>query len=108
MRSMLSAVSILFVGLIGCRAGEGQIANRPDLASNTSTNDPLQICPDICAPGTLCEMPDGSCAAACNECYCEREGGTVVGACPKEDSSTGAFQAAVRQVVAASDVDRAR
>ncbi|HEX8108837.1 MAG TPA: hypothetical protein VF516_13990 [Kofleriaceae bacterium] len=101
-------VSILFVGLIGCRAGEGQSANRSDLASNTSTDDPSQVCPYVCVPGILCQMPDGSCTAACNDCLCRRDGGRVVGACPKADSPTGAFQAAASQVVAASDVDRAR
>ncbi len=108
MRSMFSVLSVLFAGLIGCRAGEGQIANHSDLASTTGTNDPSQICPYVCVPGILCEMPDGSCAAACNECLCTREGGTVVGACPKASSPAGAFQAAASQVVAAGDVDHAR
>jgi hypothetical protein len=105
---MFSLVSVLFVGLIGCRSGEGKIANHSDLASSTSTDDPSQICPLVCIPGTLCELPDGSCMEACNPCLCTREGGTVVGACPKADSSTGAFQAAASQVVAAGDGDRAR
>jgi hypothetical protein len=107
MRSLFSLVSVLFVGLIGCRAGEIQSANHSDLVSKADTDDPDQICPDICAPGTLCQMPDGRCMEACNACYCTREGGTVVEACPRADSAVRAFQAA-SQVVAVSDSDRTR
>jgi hypothetical protein len=108
MRSMFSVVSVLFVGLIGCKAGDSQMANRSALASNIGTDDPNQICPDICAPGTLCEMPDGRCMEACNACYCTREGGTVVEACPKEDVAPSQFQATGLELVAAGDADRAR
>lgn len=107
MRPMFSLVSVLFVGLLGCRS-QGPIANQSNLASNTGTNDPSQICPAYCAPGTLCRMPDGSCTAICNSCYCTREGGTVVGACPKADATPRAFQNTGVQVMAAGDVDRAR
>lgn len=107
MRSMFSVVSVLFVGLIGCRAGEDQIASRPALASNTP-GDQLQICPDICGAGTLCEMPDGSCEPVCNACYCTREGGTAVDRCPEDNSAVRAFQSAASQVVAIGDTDRAR
>lgn len=103
MRPMFSVMSLLFVGLLGCRT-QGPIASHSAVADNTSTADPSQICPYICAPGTLCKLPDGRCTEACNPCLCEREGGTVVGACPKADSPLGAFQAAASQVVAAGDV----
>jgi hypothetical protein len=108
MRSMLSVVSVVFVGLIGCRTGEAQMASRTVLASNASSDDPNQICPDICGTGTLCRMPDGSCGEVCNACYCEREGGTVVEACPKADIAPQEFQATGVDRVAVGDADRAR
>ena len=103
MRPMFSVVSVLFVGLLGCRT-QGPIANHSDLAQNPGPDDPAKICPDICGEGTPCRLPDGSCTEVCNSCYCTREGGTVVPACPKADSPIGAFQAAASQV-AASDGD---
>jgi hypothetical protein len=121
---MFSVVSVLFVALIGCRAGGDarpaaagahQLANNTDLianhtalADNAGQSDPGQICPDICGAGTLCEFPDGSCTEACNPCYCTREGGTVVDACPQDDSAQRAIRATASQTVAAGDGDRAR
>jgi hypothetical protein len=105
---MFSVVSVVFVGLIGCRTGEAQMVSRTALASNPSSGDPNQICPDICMPGLLCELPDGSCTEACNSCLCAREGGTVVEACPKADVVPREFQTTGVDRVAASDVDRAR
>jgi hypothetical protein len=107
MRSIFSVVSVLFVGLIGCRT-PGPIAGRSDLAQSPAPDDPAKICPDICAPGTLCEMPDGSCTEVCNACYCTREGGTPVEACPKADVAPRDFRANGLDQVAASDADRAR
>ena len=108
MRSMFSVVSVLVMGLIGCRTGEPQMASRSALASNASTDDPNQICPDICGTGTLCQMPDGNCGEVCNACYCTREGGTVVEACPKADVAPGEFQTTGVDRVAVGDADRAR
>ena len=107
MRPMFSVMSVLLVGLLGCRT-QGPIANHSALADNTSTDDPSRVCPYVCVPGILCKMPDGSCTEACNECLCERAGGTVVGACPKAGSPMGAFQAAASQVMAAGDGARTR
>ena len=108
MRSVFSVVSIVFVGMIGCRTGEPQMTSRTALASNLGGDDPNQICPDICSPGLLCELPDGSCTAACNSCYCEREGGTVVEACPRSDVVPQEFQTTGVDRVAMGDADRAR
>ena len=107
MRSMFSVVSVLFVGLIGCRT-PGPIANHSDLADNPDPGDPGKICPDICGEGTLCRLPGGSCTEVCNPCYCTREGGTVVEACPKADATPRAFQATGVQVMAAGDGALAR
>jgi hypothetical protein len=107
MRSMFSVVSVLFVGLIGCRT-PGPIANHSDLADNPTPGSPGQICPDICGAGTLCQFPDGSCMEACNPCYCRRDGGTVVEACPRGEATPRAFQTTGVQVMAASDGARAR
>jgi hypothetical protein len=104
---MFSVVSVLFAGLIGCGT-QRPIANHSELAQNPGPDDPGQICPDICAPGSLCEMPDGSCKEACNACYCTREGGTVVEACPKADVAPDEFQTTGLDRVAASDGARAR
>src|SRR3954471_13461100 len=107
MRSMFSVVSVLFVGLIGCRTGEAQMTSRSALASNPGSDDSRQICPDICGAGTLCFMPDGSCEEVCNSCYCTRDGGTVVGACPKQDSLVPReLRATGRDLVAACDSTR--
>lgn len=107
MRPIFSVVSVLFVGLLGCRT-QGPIAHHSDVADNTGAGDPGQICPAICGPGTLCRMPDGSCTEVCNSCYCMREGGTVVGACPKAEATPRAFQSSGVQVMAAGDGARAR
>jgi hypothetical protein len=53
-------------------------------------------------------MPDGSCAEVCNACYCEREGGTVVEACPRADIAPQEFQTTGVDRVAVGDADRAR
>jgi hypothetical protein len=39
----------------------------------------------------------------CNPCYCTREGGTVVEACPKADEAPRAFQTTGVPVMAVSD-----
>jgi hypothetical protein len=44
----------------------------------------------------------------CNPCYCTRDGGTVVEACPKADATPRAFQATGVQVLAAGDGARAQ
>lgn len=106
MRFMLSVVSVLFVGLIGCRT-QGPIASHSALADNPPDN-PAKICPDICGLDTPCQFPDGDCTIACNPCYCMREGGTVVGSCPQGAAPPNPFQATGLPVVAASDGDRAR
>lgn len=119
MRSLFSIASVLFVGLIGCRAGgdsppaaagvdkivdnASKNANHAELADSTGNGAPTQICPDICGLGTLCEMPDGSCMEVCNPCYCTRDGGTVVDKCPETDSAQRAFGA---QTVATGDRGR--
>lgn len=106
MRFMLSVVSVLFVGLIGCRT-QGPIASHSALADNPPDN-PAKICPDICGLDTPCQFPDGDCTIACNPCYCMREGGTVVGSCPQGAAPPSALQATGLPVVATSDGDRAR
>jgi hypothetical protein len=106
MRFMLSVVSVLFVGLIGCRT-QGPIASHSALADNPP-DDPAKVCPDICGLDTPCQFPDGSCTIACNPCYCRREGGTVVGACPQGGAPARAFQTTGLPVVAADDGARAR
>lgn len=106
MRPMLSVVSVLFVGLLGCRT-QGPIASHSAVADNPP-DDKAKFCPDICGLGTLCRFPDGSCMEVCNPCYCTRDGGTVVEACPKADATPRAFQATGVQVLAAGDGARAR
>jgi hypothetical protein len=44
----------------------------------------------------------------CNPCYCTREGGTVVEACPKADEPLRAFQTTGVPVMAVSDGALAR
>ena len=107
MRSLLSVASVLLAGMIGCKA-QSAIADHPDLADNPPPSDPTKICPDICGQGTPCQLPDGSCTEVCNPCYCTREGGTVVEACPRADTSPRAFQSTGVQVMAAGDGARAR
>lgn len=106
MRSMVSVVSVVFVGLLGCRT-QGPIASHSAVADN-SPDDPAKFCPDICGTGTLCRFPDGSCTEVCNSCYCRRDGGTVVEACPKADATPRAFQATGVPVLAVDDGARAR
>ncbi|HEX3482780.1 MAG TPA: hypothetical protein VHT91_47550 [Kofleriaceae bacterium] len=107
MRFMLSAASVLFVGLIGCKT-QGPIASQSTLADNPVPDDPAKVCPDICGLDTPCLFPDGSCEIACNPCYCRRDGGTVVGACPRANAIPREFQAAGVPAVAMSDGDRSR
>jgi hypothetical protein len=104
---MFSVVSVVFVGLLGCRT-PGPIANHSDLAQSPGPDDPAKVCPDICGVGTLCRLPDGSCTEVCNPCYCTREGGTVVEACPKADATPREFQTTAVPVMAVSDGVRAR
>ena len=106
MRPMFSVVSVLFVGLLGCRT-QGPIANHSVVADNPP-DDPGKVCPDICGTGTLCRFPDGSCTEVCNSCYCTREGGTVVEACPKAEATPRAFRATGVPVMAADDGARTR
>lgn len=106
MRPMLSVVSMLFVGLLGCRT-QGPIASHSAVADNPPS-DPAKFCPDICGLGTQCQFPDGSCMEVCNSCYCMRDGGTVVEACPKAEATPRAFQATGMPAVAVDDGARAR
>jgi hypothetical protein len=105
--SIFPIASVLLAGLIGCKA-QSAIANHSDLADNPTPSDPAKFCPDICGVGTLCEFPDGSCMEVCNSCYCMRDGGTVVQACPKGEATPRAFQTTGVQVMAAGDGARAR
>ena len=105
MRPMFSVVSVLFVGLLGCRT-QGPIASHSAVADNPP-DDPGKFCPDICGLGTQCQFPDGSCTEVCNPCYCTREGGTVVEACPKA-ATPRAFQANGVPVMAVNDGASAR
>jgi hypothetical protein len=104
---MFSIASVLFVGLLGCRT-QGPIASQSALAQSPGPDDPSKICPDICGEGTSCRLPDGSCMEVCNPCYCTREGGTVVEACPKGDEPLRAFQTTGVPVMAVSDGALAR
>lgn len=107
MRPMLSIASVLFVGLLGCRT-QGPIASHSAVADNPTAGDPGKICPDICGPGTPCQLPDGSCTEVCNPCYCTREGGIVVEACPKSEATPRALQATGVPDMAAGDGARPR
>ena len=84
MRAVFSALSLLFVGMIGCTAVEDPPASpaQSTTTSEVTAADEQRICPFICGLGTLCQYPDGSCSEACNPCLCMRAGGTVVTSCP--------------------------
>src|SRR3979409_846971 len=118
MRSRFSLVSIalsgVFAGMlgmlgsIGCSNHAARGADRAAVVDNAGPGDPANVCPDICGEGTPCRMPDGSCVEACNPCYCQREGGTVVDACPQAGAQQGALQAFASPTVAAGGCGRGR
>jgi hypothetical protein len=113
MRSLFSLVPIVVMGLIGCSnanriadpspvAAGTAVAGSTAVAASSTPDQPSQICPDICGDGTLCQLPSGACGDVCNACYCTREGGTVVDACPKAGATQGVLQT-LAQTVAARD-----
>jgi len=108
MRSLFSVVSIVFMGLIGCGHQASPSADHGAVAGSIAQIAPAQTCPDICGDGTLCQLPDGACTEVCNPCYCTREGGTVVDACPQGGSAQNVLQMLGPEVLAAGDGDRAR
>ncbi|HEX3766551.1 MAG TPA: hypothetical protein VHW23_47985 [Kofleriaceae bacterium] len=93
----------------GAVAARTPVAASTAVAASTPTpkDDPSQICPDICGDGTLCVLPSGSCGEVCNACYCTRDGGTVVDACPKAGAAPGALQS-LAQAVAKPDGTRSQ
>lgn len=83
MRVVLSVVSLLFVGVLGCGAIENPPSETASAGEIAEIDSQSLVCPDICGPSTetLCRFPDGSCTEACNSCLCTAHGGKAVASC---------------------------
>ena len=86
MRMMVSVLSLLFAGVVGCGAVEDSPSEATAAGEVAGGDGQSVICPQFCGLDTLCRFPDGSCTEPCNSCLCRAAGGTVVTSCGKQAS----------------------